>query len=156
MSPSKRQTPPEDVLKIVAHAWQHATCQDCGAGPGEPCTQPGGGRTVCKSRFIAAAIAIKQQAWAARQTPEQAAILASMPRVPKAEIEKCRTPRGGYAFTRAWFLEHGLPYPPVPGWRQAVERGGRQRSLLTPPCSSARPAPVCSSASGNWPSSSSS
>jgi hypothetical protein len=42
--------------------------------------------------------------------------------VPKAEIEKCRTPRGGYAFTRAWFLEHGLPYPPVPGWRQAVER----------------------------------
>ena len=29
---------------------------------------------------------------------------------------------GGYAFTRAWFLEHGLPYPPVAGWREAVER----------------------------------
>jgi hypothetical protein len=36
--------------------------------------------------------------------------------------EACRTPRGGYSFTRAWFLEHGLPYPPIAGWRQAVKR----------------------------------
>ena len=61
-----------------------------------------------------------------RQTPEQAAeqaaVLRGLPRVPRAEIEKCRTPTGGYSFTRAWFLEHGLPYPPIAGWRQAVER----------------------------------
>jgi hypothetical protein len=126
VSPRTRPASPEDVRKIVAHAQEHLPCHDCGASPGEPCPRPGHGRSVCRSRFIAGAVAIRRETKAARRTPEQeaeqAAILASLPRVPKAEIEKCRTPRGGYAFTRAWFLEHGLPYPPVPGWRQAVER----------------------------------
>lgn len=116
----------EDAQKTASHAHQNLSCDDCGAAPGQPCRQPGGGRTVCKSRFVAAAIAIKRQAKAERRTPEQAAeqfaILAGLPRVPKEEIERCRSPRGGYAFTKAWFLEHGLPYPPIAGWRQAVER----------------------------------
>jgi hypothetical protein len=114
------------MRKIAAHAWQHQTCDDCGATPGEPCTQPGRGRSVHKPRYVAAAIAIRRQAKAAHCTAEQAAelaaILAGLPKVPSAEIEKCRTPRGGYSFTKAWFVEHGLPYPPVAGWRQAVER----------------------------------
>lgn len=126
MSPRTRPASPEDVRKIVAHAQQHMPCHDCCAVPGGPCTQPRRGRTVCKSRYIAAAIAIRRQAKAQQRTAEQAAehaaVLASLPRVSGAEIEACRTPRGGYSFTKAWFLEHGLPYPPVPGWRQAVER----------------------------------
>ena len=56
------------------------------------------------------------------QAAELAAILARLPRVSREEIEACRTPAGGYSFTKAWFLEHGLPYPPIAGWRQAVER----------------------------------
>ncbi len=127
MSPLTRRTSPEDAQEIAAHAREHLTCGDCGAAPGSLCTQPGRGRTVCKSRFVAAAIELRQQAKAVRQTPEQdavqAAVLAGLPRVSKEEIERCRTQRGGYAFTRAWFLEHGLPYPPVAGWRQAVARG---------------------------------
>ena len=119
---TQRRDSPEDARKIAAHARQHLPCDDCGAAPGEPCTAPGNGRTVCKLRYIAAAVAIRRQEKIARRTPEQAAILAGLPQIPKAEIEKCRTPLGGYAFTRAWFLERGLPYPPVPGWRQAVER----------------------------------
>jgi hypothetical protein len=117
---------PEGAQRTAAHARERLACDDCSAAPGEPCTRPGPGRSVCKPRFIAAAIALKRQARAARQTPEQAAdlaaILASLPRVPSPEIEKCRTAKGGYSFTRTWFLEHGLPYPPIPGWRQAVER----------------------------------
>jgi hypothetical protein len=111
--------------EIAAHAQEHLACNDCGVVPGEPCDQPGG-RIVCKSRYISAAIAVRRQAKAGQQIPEQAAeravVLASLPKVPREEIEKCRTPRGGYSFTRAWFLEHGLPYPPIAGWRQAVER----------------------------------
>jgi hypothetical protein len=113
------------VQKIVAHA-SGLPCQDCGAAPGEPCTRPGAGRSICKIRYIQSAIALRRQAKAERQTVEQQAeleaILAALPKVSRSEIEKCRTPRGGYAFTRAWFLEHGLPYPPIAGWRQAVER----------------------------------
>jgi len=129
VSPRTRRATPEETRQIAARAAQ-MRCDDCGASPGEPCPRPGRGRSVCRSRFIAGAIAIRRQEKAVRRTPEQeaeqAAILAGLPRVPKAEIEKCRTPAGGYAFTRAWFLEHGLPYPPVPGWRQAVEQeGGR-------------------------------
>lgn len=122
MSARGRQLPPEDVQRVVTYARQHEACDRCGALPGQPCTGPGLGRTVCRNRFIAAAIAVRQQDKTAQRTPEQAAILAGLPRVAKEEIEKCRTGRGGYAFTRAWFLEHGLPYPPVAGWREAVER----------------------------------
>lgn len=125
MSPRTRPAAPEEAQKITAHARQHLRCDDCGAEPGAPCNQPGG-RIVCRSRYIAAAIALRRQAREARQAPDQAAehaaVLASLPRVSRAEIEKCRTERGGYSFTKAWFLEHGLPYPPIAGWRRAVER----------------------------------
>jgi hypothetical protein len=125
VSPRTRPASPEEAQKIAAHARQHLACDDCGTAPGEPCNQPGG-RIVCKARYIAAANAVRQQAREARQAPDQApehaAVLASLPRVSWAEIEKCRTPRGGYSFTKAWFLEHGLPYPPVAGWRKAVDR----------------------------------
>ncbi len=126
MSPRTRPASPEEARRIADHATQHLPCHDCGAGPGEPCTQPGRGRTVHQVRFVAAAIAIRRQEKAARRPPGQAAelaaVLASLPRVSREESEACRTPAGGYRFTRAWFLEHGLPYPPIAGWRQAVER----------------------------------
>jgi hypothetical protein len=126
VSPRTRRASPEEARKIAAHARQHLPCSDCQAAAGEPCTQPGRARTVCKSRFVAAAIAIRRQEKAARRTPGQAAelaaVLARLPRVSREEIEACRTPAGGYSFTKAWFLEHGLPYPPIAGWRQAVER----------------------------------
>jgi hypothetical protein len=122
VSARRQRTSPEDVQQIVARALDCESCSDCGAAPGEPCVRPGPGRTVCKSRFIAAAIALSREARAGQRTPEQDAVLAGLPKVSRAEIEACRTPKGGYAFTKAWFLEHGLPYPPVAGWRQAVER----------------------------------
>jgi len=119
-----RYTPPGDAQKIAAHAQEHLTCETCGSAPGSPCA--GSRQFVCRSRFITASIELKRQARAARQTPEQAAehaaLLASLPRIPKEEIEKCRTPGGGYSFTKTWFLEYGLPYPPIAGWRQAAER----------------------------------
>ena len=113
---------PEEAQKTADHAREHIPCSACGAAPGQSCDRPGPRHIVCKTRFVAAVIEVRRQDKVARRTPEQDAILASLPRVPRAEIEKCRAPRGGYAFTRAWFLEHGLPYPPIPGWRQAVER----------------------------------
>jgi hypothetical protein len=110
------------MRKIAAHARQHLPCDDCDAAPGQPCVRPGGGRSVHKPRYIAAAIAVRRQEKAGRrpsgQAPELAAVLAGLPRVSREELEKCRTAKGGYSFTRAWFLEHGLPYPPVAGWRQ--------------------------------------
>jgi hypothetical protein len=122
---TRQRTSPQDVQKIVAHA-SGLPCQDCGAAPGEPCTRPGAGRSICKVRYIHSATSLRRQARAGRQTPEQqaeqGAILAALPKVSRSEIEKCKTPKGGYAFTRTWFLEHGLPYPPIAGWRQAVER----------------------------------
>ena len=71
MSPRTRPAPPEDVRKIVTHAQEHLPCHDCGAAPGGPCTQPARGRTVCKSRYVAAAIAIRRQAKAERRTPSR-------------------------------------------------------------------------------------
>ena len=118
---TKRRTSPGDVQKIIAQAREMA-CGDCCAAPGEPCTGPGSGRSVCKIRYVSAAIELKQALKAAVLTLEQQAIFAGLPRLPTSEIEKCRTPAGGYSFTKTWFLEHRLPYPPVAGWRQAVER----------------------------------
>ena len=118
---NRRTTSPETARKIAAHALQ-LPCEGCAAPPGEPCTEPGPGRSVCKNRYAAAAIAISRETRAARRTPAQTALLATLPRIPREEIELCRTERGGYAFTKAWFLEHGLPYPPISGWREAVER----------------------------------
>ena len=93
-----------------------------GAAPGNPCTQPGRGRTVHKSRFVRAAIELKRQAKTAPQTPEQAAILASLPKIPKSEFAAITTERGGLRATREWIISHGIPYPPPAGWRQAVEQ----------------------------------
>ena len=103
---------------------QHLPCHDCGAAPGEPCTQPGRGRTVCKSRYIAAAIAIRRQAKAERRTPEQeaelAAILATLPRLTREEVEADRSPAGG--FTRKQLAAWGVPWPPPAGWLHALLR----------------------------------
>jgi LRP1 type putative zinc finger protein len=61
VSPRTRPASPEEAKKIAAHAQQNLPCHDCGAAAGEPCTQPGRGRTVCKSRFVAAAIAFRRR-----------------------------------------------------------------------------------------------
>lgn len=117
---------PEDAQRIADHARQQVACQDCGAAPGAPCTGHGPGRTVCKTRFIAAAIELKRQDKAASQTPEQAAehvaVLAGLPRVSREEIEACRTPAGGYSFTRERLASWGVPWPPPAGWRRALLR----------------------------------
>ena len=125
MSPRTRPASPEDVRKIVAHAQERVPCRDCGAAPGGPCAQPGRGRTVCKSRYIAAAIAIRRQAKAERRSPEReaeiAAILATLPRLTQEEVEAGRSPRGG--FTRKQLAVWGVPWPPPAGWLQALVRG---------------------------------
>ena len=124
MSPRQRRTSPEDAQKIAAYAGQ-LPCHNCGAVPGSPCTEPGSGRSTCKSRFAAAAIALSQQAKAARRTPEQAAelaaILAGLPRLTREEVEAGRTPAGG--FTRAQLATWRVPWPPPSGWLQALLRG---------------------------------
>jgi hypothetical protein len=80
---------------------------------------------VCKSRFVAAAIAIRRQEKAARRTPEQAAelaaILAGLPRLTPEEVEAGRSPAGG--FTRAQLAAWGVPWPPPSGWLRALLRG---------------------------------
>jgi hypothetical protein len=122
---TKWRTSPEDVQRIVAYAQDHEPCIDCGAGPGQPCARPGSGRSVHKSRYVAAAIAVRQVARAAQRTPEQAAILAALPRVSREEIEAGRSSAGG--FTRAQLAEWGVPWPPPSGWLRALlrEEGGR-------------------------------
>ena len=125
VSPRTRPASPEDVRKIVTHAQEHLPCHDCGAAPGGPCTQPGRGRTICKSRYVAAAIAIRRQAKAERRTPEQAAelaaVLARLPRLSREEVEAGRSPAGG--FTRAQLAARTVPWPPPAGWLQALLRG---------------------------------
>lgn len=125
MSPRTRPASPEDARKIAAHAQQHMPCRGCGAAPGSPCTEPSKGRTVCKSRYIAAAIAIRRQAKAQQRTPEQAAelaaILAGLPRLSREEVEAGRSPAGG--FTRKQLAAWGVPWPPLAGWLQALLRG---------------------------------
>ena len=111
-----------DAQKIAAYARQHLACEDCGATAGEPCDGPGPGRSICKGRFVAAAIAIKRERQAVGRTPEQEAILAGLPKIPKSEFAAITTERGGLRATKEWFISHGIPYPPPAGWRQAVER----------------------------------
>jgi hypothetical protein len=124
VSPRKQQTSPEDAQKIAAHAREHLPCHDCGAAPGSPCIQPGSGRSIHKSRYIAAAIAVSQQAKAARRTPEEtaelAAILAGLPRLTPAEVEAGRSAAGG--FTRKTIAGWGVPWPPPAGWLRALLR----------------------------------
>ena len=66
------------------------------------------------------------QARAAQRTPQQAAeiaaVLASLPRVPREEIEACKTAAGGYSFTRGQLAAWGVDWPPPPGWLQALLR----------------------------------
>ena len=125
MSPRQQRMSPEDAQKTASHAHQNLPCNDCGAAPGQPCNQPGRGRTVCKSRFVAAAIAIKREAKAEQRTPEQAAglaaILAKLPRVSAEEIEAGRSPAGG--FTRKQLAAWSVPWPPPAGWLRALLRG---------------------------------
>jgi hypothetical protein len=110
------------IAKLIADLAQKTiACNVCDAAPGEPCTDPGPGRTVHGGRWAKAAIARRRRNKAARLTPEQEAALAALPRVPREEIEACRLPNGEYNFTRAWFLDHGLPWPPIAGWRKAIE-----------------------------------
>ena len=59
---TRDKTSPEDTRRIVTYALEHLQCQDCGAAPREPRTEPGPGRSTCKARFAAAAIATKQSA----------------------------------------------------------------------------------------------
>jgi hypothetical protein len=122
VSPRTRPASPEDVRKIVAHAQEYLPCHDCGGDPCVPCTQPGRGRIVCKSRYIAAAIAIRRQAKAERRSPEQAAelaaILAGLPRLTPEEVEAGRSPAGG--FTRKQLAAWGVPWPPPSGWLRAL------------------------------------
>lgn len=100
VSPRTRRATPEEAQKIAAHARQNLPCDDCGAPSGEPCVQPGRGRSVHKDRYVAAAIAIRRQAKAARRTPEQeaelAAILAKLLRLTREEVEAGRSLAGGF------------------------------------------------------------
>jgi hypothetical protein len=125
VSPRTRRASPEEARQIAADAQRALPCHDCGAALGEPCTQPGRGRSVCQSRFIAAAIAIRRQAKAAQRTPEQAAelaaILAGLPRLTPEEVEAGRSPAGG--FTREQLAKWHVPWPPPAGWLQALLRG---------------------------------
>jgi hypothetical protein len=124
---TSRPATPDDIRKAVAYAREHLACEDCGTAPGYPCSDPGPGRTVCKGRYRAAMITLGREARAARRTPAEAAELerqlAALARVPAEEIEACRTPGGGYSFTRERLASWGVPWPPPPGWRRAIERG---------------------------------
>ena len=115
----------QDPQEIAGHAHEHLPCTDCGAAPGEACTMPGKGRSVCKPRYIAAAIALRQQAKIARRSPEQAAeiaaLFARLPRLSPAEIEAGRSPAGG--FTREQLAAWGVPWPPPAGWLHALLHG---------------------------------
>jgi hypothetical protein len=118
---SKRKASPEEARRIATYARDYLPCMTCTAPPGHPCTRPGQGRSVCKSRFTEAAIALSQRDKEARRTPEQAAILARLPRLTEEQIEAGRSPRGGW--TRGQLARWGVPWPPPAGWRQALLRG---------------------------------
>ena len=121
---TKRPASPEDMKRIAEHAQQHLMCEDCAAAPGEPCTRPGSGRSVHKSRYVSAAIEVRRQARAAQRTPEQeaelAVVLAMLPRMSAAEVEAGRSAAGG--FTRAQLAAWGVPWPPPAGWLRTLLR----------------------------------
>ena len=123
MSPRTRRATPEESRQIADRAVQ-VRCDDCGAAPGEPCIQPGKGRSVHRPRYIAAAIAIRRETKAARRTPEQeaelAAVLAALPRLTREEVEAGRSPAGG--FTRDQLAAWKVPWPPPAGWLGALLR----------------------------------
>ncbi len=124
MSPRRQRTSPDEARRIAEYAGQNLTCDECGAAPGEPCTRPGRGRSVCRTRWVDTAIAIRQAARAARRTPEQeaelAAVLATLPRLSRETIEAGRSPGGG--FTRAQLSQWGVPWPPPAGWLATLLR----------------------------------
>lgn len=117
----KRRSSPDEARRITSYAIANLTCHGCGAEPGSPCVHPGPGRTVCKNRWGGACVELTRQAKAARRTPEQAAILASLPRLTQEQIEAGRSPRGG--FGRRELARWGVPWPPPAGWMQALLHG---------------------------------
>jgi hypothetical protein len=86
--------------------------------------EPGRGRTVCTNRWGAAAVELSRQAKAARRTPEQEAILASLLRVNPGRDRGIPDParRLHYSFTRERLAVWGVPLPPPAGWRRALLR----------------------------------
>lgn len=115
MSPRTRRASPEEARQTAAHALQHLVCDDCGAEPGQPCYRPDPGRSVHKSRYVAAAIEMKRALKAAALTLEQHAeaekILAGLPKIPKSEFDAITTERGGLRATREWFVPARHPVP---------------------------------------------
>ena len=60
-------------MQIADHALRNLPCPACGAGPGAACAPiPAPPRTVCKERFVAAAIELKDQRKAASPSREAA------------------------------------------------------------------------------------
>ena len=58
--------------EIAGHAWASTMCPTCGAEPGSACTPPPDPpRTVCRERFVAAAIELKNRRRAAEPSPEE-------------------------------------------------------------------------------------
>lgn len=55
-------------------------------------------------------------------TQTQLSLGAPSPRkVPREEIERCKTERGG--FTKKLLAQWGIGWPPPAGWRRALENG---------------------------------
>lgn len=55
-----------------------------------------------------------------RAEAELAAVLATLPRVSREEIEAARSKNGGW--TKKQLARWGVPWPPPPGWRRALLR----------------------------------
>jgi hypothetical protein len=118
---TRRKASPEEARRVASHATAYLPCETCSAPPGMPCTRPGQGRSVHKARYTMAAIILSQRDKESRRTPQQAAILAGLPRLTEEQIEAGRSPKGGW--TREQLARWGLPWPPPAGWRQALLHG---------------------------------
>jgi hypothetical protein len=109
--------------EIAAFGQQNIRCAYCNADPGSPCTTPKDKpRTVCRQRFIGAVVVLTKRANETKRSPSQQKLLDSLPPVPAEEIEKRRTEKGGYSFSKQWATEQGIPWPLPKGWREAVTR----------------------------------